>query len=238
MSELVVHQQPQRNAGARHCANEVTGVSGGMTDMNIQSPKLFIVVALIFAAIVCIGVVAPRMFGKRTPLDAEASAQALQTAPASGSESVELRVQSLILRGSQLRDAGRYKEAEPLLKESLALAEEAFGKDALEVAATLNQLGMLGKYDGHFDQAEAAYRRALQITEKAVGFNHPLAATLFHNFGGLEHARGRFAEGEPYARRSVESRERLLGSDHPETAADVAALAALLDGQGKYGEAE
>ena len=133
--------------------------------MNLQSPKLFIDVALIFAADVCLGVVAARIFGNRTPLDPDASAQTLRTASASGGELIELRVQSLILRGCQLRDAGRYKEAEPLLNESLALAEEAFGKDALEVAAGLNQLGILGKYDGHFDEAEAAYRRALQITE-------------------------------------------------------------------------
>lgn len=48
------------------------------------------------------------------------------------------------MRGGQLRDRGLYKEVEPLLGEALALAEEAFENDSLDVAAVLNQLGMLG----------------------------------------------------------------------------------------------
>ena len=149
----------------------------------------------------------------------------------SSGESPALQLQSLILRGAQFRDEGRYKESRPLLDEALTLAQRAFGTDSIEVAAVLNQQGMLGKYDGHFDEAESAYVRALQIMEKTAGPAHPLTATLFHNRGGLEHARGRFAAGEPYARRSVEIREQMLGTNHPDTAADVAALAALLDGQ-------
>lgn len=203
-----------------------------------KSPKLIVTAALALAAAVCLAAAGIRAGRERVPSRPDTNAHARQSPATSGDASAALRVQTLTLRGGQLRDAGRYQVALPLLQEALALAEGAFGPDSLEAAAVLNQLGMLGKFDGRFDEAEAAYRRALRITEQTVGLEHELAATLLHNLGGLERARGRFKEGEPYARRAVAIRERLVGPDHTETAADVAALAALLDGQGKYEEAE
>jgi len=122
-----------------------------------------------------------------------------------------------------------------VLKEALAIAETNFGAESTAVAEVLNQIGMLGKYDGRFDEAEAAYSRALRIV---AGSEHALAADLNHNLGGLEHTRGNFAKGEPFARRSVEIRSRLYGPDHPDTARDLAALAALIDGQHRFEEAE
>ncbi|HTH37874.1 MAG TPA: tetratricopeptide repeat protein [Pyrinomonadaceae bacterium] len=150
-------------------------------------------------------------------------------------KTVELRLAKLVVCGRRLRDAGRYGEAEPILKKALTLAGEAFGPESIEVAGVLNHLGMLGKYRGSFDESEAAYRRALKII---AGSEHALAADLYHNLGGLEHARGNFANGEAFARRSVAIRTRLLGVEHPDTARDLSALAALLDCQGRYKESE
>ena len=48
------------------------------------------------------------------------------------------------MRGGLLRDRGLYKLAEPLIGEALALAEEAFENDSLEVATIFNLLGMFG----------------------------------------------------------------------------------------------
>src|SRR5215510_14106689 len=201
-----------------------------------KSLRLFFSVAL--AAAVRLVAAVARKWRSGASLDAITPARSSRTSAPGGGASPAVRVRSLTLRGTQFRDAGRYREAEPLFDEALALAEAVFGADSFEVAAVLNQIGMLGKYDGRFDMAEAAYRRALLIVERKASPDHPLSASLFHNLGGLEHARGRFAEGEPLARRSVEIRERALGPDHVDVAADIAALAALLDGQGKYDESE
>ena len=150
----------------------------------------------------------------------------------------EDQVRLLIAQAAQLRTAGHYTQAAPLLDEALALAESSSGPDSVTTATVLNQLGMLDKYTGRFDEGERVYRRALKIVEQKLGPLDPLRADLYHNLGGINHARGRYAEGEPFARLAVEIRERSLGPDHPDTAADIAALAALMDGQGKYEEAE
>ncbi len=146
-------------------------------------------------------------------------------------------------RADRLRVQGHYDQAEALFKKALALAEQIFAPDALELTALLNNHAVLYKYSGRFDEAEQLYRRALTIVEKQLGPEHPEVATLYHNLGGLDHARGRFAAGEPAARRAVEIRQRAFGTGHPQVteahvAADLAALAGLLDGQGKYAESE
>src|SRR5687767_13278814 len=140
------------------------GVGERNTDMNAQrkSPKLSIAAALMLAAIY-IGAASVSAVRDRVLLHAGDPTCARLAHVTGDGESVNVHLKSLVMRGSDLRDAGRYKEAEPLLREALALAEETFGSDSFETATVLNQLGMVGKYHGHFDEAEVAYRRALSI---------------------------------------------------------------------------
>ena len=153
------------------------------------------------------------------------------------SEDIErLYIQSLGGLGNVLRTLGSYAEAEQVLREAIACAENALGGDDEDLVVALNHLAVLFKYTGKFGEAAALYERALQITERLPGHDF-LLATLLHNVGGLAHARGSYANGEPAARRSVECRERALGPDHPAVAADLAALAALIDGQERHTEA-
>jgi len=140
--------------------------------------------------------------------------------------------------GDLLQQKGRYRDAEPLLLDAIAVAEEAFGPDHLEVATPLNNLAVCYKYLARYLDAGPLYQRALMITERALGSDHPQVATIYHNLGGLEHAARNWTRGEPFARKSVRIRTRALGANHPDVAADLTALAALLDQQKKYVEAE
>jgi tetratricopeptide (TPR) repeat protein len=137
-----------------------------------------------------------------------------------------------------LMEQGRYLEAEPLWREAIAVSEEAFGPDHVDLATPLNNLAVCYKYLARFLDAGPLYQRALRITERALGPDHPDVATVYHNLGGLEHAAGNWLRGEPFARKAVRIRTRALGPRHPDVAADLTALAALLDRQKKYREAE
>jgi tetratricopeptide (TPR) repeat protein len=145
---------------------------------------------------------------------------------------------ALVDLGDVLQQRGRYREAEPVFLEALAVAEQAFGSDHLEVATPLNNLAVCYKYMARYLDAGPLYQRALAITERSLGPEHPEVATLYHNLGGLEHAARNWARGEPFARKSVRIRTRTLGPDHPDVASDLTALAALLDQQKKHVEAE
>jgi tetratricopeptide (TPR) repeat protein len=147
-------------------------------------------------------------------------------------------VRALTQAGDLRQQQGRYREAERLLLEAIAVAERAFGATHLEVSAPLNNLAVCYKYLARFAEAGPLYQRALAISEEALGPDHPEVATVYHNLGGLEHAAGNWLRGEPFARKAVRIRRRALGPDHPDVAADLTALAALLDRQEKYAEAE
>jgi tetratricopeptide (TPR) repeat protein len=145
-----------------------------------------------------------------------------------------IQVECLRRWGAALRQLGQYREAEPVLRQALKLAE--LSRDPELVVGALNDLGMWCKYSGNFAEGAIAYQRALAIALERFGEKHLTVATIYHNIGGLEHARGNFEAGETPARRACEIRRELLGSDHPDTVADECAYAGVLDGLERYTE--
>ena len=72
---------------------------------------------------------------------------------------------------------GRYAEAEPLYRRSLAIWEKQLGRDHPDVATSLNNLADLYQAMGRYAEAEPLYRRSLAIREKQLGRDHPDVAT-------------------------------------------------------------
>lgn len=147
------------------------------------------------------------------------------------------RIAELSARGERFQRRGRPAQAEPLLREALALTEEHFPHDR-RLAAALNAVGLLCKDLGKYDQARVCYDRALGVLESAGTASPADVATLYHNLGGIEHARGNFAIGEALARKGVELRREARPLDEGALAADLVALAAILDGREQYDDAE
>ncbi len=63
------------------------------------------------------------------------------------------------------RAQGRYADAEPLYKRSMAIMEKAHGPEHPHVATSLNNLAELYRAQGQIGQAEALQKRALAIGE-------------------------------------------------------------------------
>ena len=68
---------------------------------------------------------------------------------------------------------GRYAEAEPLFRRSLAIREKQLGADHPHVATSLNNLADLYQAMGRYAEAEPLYRRSLEIREKQLGATTP-----------------------------------------------------------------
>ena len=75
------------------------------------------------------------------------------------------------------RQGGRYAEAEPLAKRSLAIRERQLRPEHLDVAASLNLLASLYRDHGLYAQAEPLCQRSLAIREKRLGPEDPDVAT-------------------------------------------------------------
>ena len=71
-------------------------------------------------------------------------------------------------------DQGRYAEAEPLLKRSLAVEEKSLGPDNPDLGPALNNLALVYEDQGRYAEAEPLYRRFLAITEKDLGRITPM----------------------------------------------------------------
>ena len=98
---------------------------------------------------------------------------------------------------------GRYADAEPLLKRSLAIREKALGPDHPDVAVSLHNLAELYRAQGRYADAELLYKRALAIEEKALGPDHPHVAVSLNNLAELYLTQGRYSDAIPIVRRTI-----------------------------------
>lgn len=133
-----------------------------------------------------------------------------------------------------LEAAGRYREAERLLRWSLQANERSRASEHLD----LQSLAGLLLATGRPREAEAKYRRALALAKQAYGPDHIVIAGIWNNLAGLLNQTGRPAEAEPLFRRSLALVEATFGPDHPNVAALLNNLGGVLQATGRHREAE
>ena len=141
------------------------------------------------------------------------------------------RAEELNAEVTQLYRQGRYAEAIPRARETLAIREKALGPEHPDVAQSLNNLAGLYRAQGQYAPAEPLYRRALAIWEKALGPEHPDVATSLNHLAGLYEHQGQYAQAEPLSRRALAIREKALGPEHPNVATSLNNLGFLLASQ-------
>jgi CHAT domain-containing protein/Flp pilus assembly protein TadD len=95
------------------------------------------------------------------------------------------------------QEQGRYADAEPLYKRSLAIRQKTLGPDHPDVATSLNNLAWLYKDQGRYADAEPLYKRSLAIKETSLGPDHPDVATALNNLAALYDNQGRYADALP-----------------------------------------
>ena len=125
-----------------------------------------------------------------------------------------------------------YSQAEPLLRDALAIREKALGPEHPDTAQSLNNLAILLGSLGDIAGARPLYERALAIREKALGPEHPDTAQSLNNLAALLEEQRDFAGARPLHERALAIRETALGPEHPDTATSLDYLAGLLRNQG------
>ncbi len=174
-------------------------------------------------------------------LEAAERAHALEediTGAACDPDAVRLRLRTLALLGGVRRLLGDYRGAEPMLREAVVTAQQAFDENGEELALARNDLAVLYKFDGRFADALPLYQAVLAVMLERHGAESLEAATVLHNIAGVLHAAGAFVQAESPARRAWDISRARMGSDDPQTLGDAAVYAAVLDGLARYEEAE
>jgi CHAT domain-containing protein/Tfp pilus assembly protein PilF len=144
-------------------------------------------------------------------------------------------------------EQGKYKQAEPLYRRSLAIREKTLakkGKNAdvsisLDVANSLNNLAVLYNEQGKYQQAERLFQRSLTIREKSpFAGDRPDVANSLSNLAWLYKNQGKYDQAEALYQRSLTINEEILGKDHPEIARNLYHLALLYQAQDLPDKAE
>jgi tetratricopeptide (TPR) repeat protein len=86
---------------------------------------------------------------------------------------------------AELSKVGKYSEAIPRAQRLLADMERTYGPDHRDVAASLNNLGMIYGSTGRDTEAGPLYRRALAILEKLNGLDSAEVAPELNNLAAL-----------------------------------------------------
>ena len=112
----------------------------------------------------------------------ERAAQALL---ALGREHEVQAAEYLSWAGRGFDDGGKYPQALPLYERSLAIREQALGKEHPDVATSLNNLAGLYYAQGEYAKVQPLLERALAIAEKSLGVEHPNTKTVRANYESL-----------------------------------------------------
>jgi tetratricopeptide (TPR) repeat protein len=136
-----------------------------------------------------------------------------------------------------LKTTNRLKEAEPLLRRALAIAEYELITGP-SVATALNNLAQLLQATNRLVEAEPLMRRALAIDEASYGNDHPRVAITLGNLGLLMKDTNHLAEAESLMRRALAIHESSNGIDNPDLGIALNNLALLMRDTNRLAEAE
>jgi tetratricopeptide (TPR) repeat protein len=125
----------------------------------------------------------------------------------------------------------------PLLQEALAVQRKAYGDAHLDLAGTLDLLGMVQASLNNVGEAEAAYLEAAEMLDELVGGLHPRAGYVLTHYLSLLLKLGRFEEALEPARENLALMLDLYGPRHPEVAYAKIMLSQILWRNGQVEEA-
>ncbi|CAM9138218.1 unnamed protein product, partial [Ectocarpus sp. 13 AM-2016] len=126
---------------------------------------------------------------------------------------------------------GKYEEAEPLFKRSLAIDEKVYGPNHPVVASYLNNWALML-------QKQVRNKRCFREEIVSCSPGHSAASPAdFLSVSVSGAFQGKFEEAEAFYRRSLAIDEKAYGPDHPAVATDLNNRAVLMYAQGKFTEA-
>jgi serine/threonine-protein kinase len=129
---------------------------------------------------------------------------------------------------------GLYDEAIPLLEQSLATRRRTLGETHVDVAHTLNALGVAYRLRGDYAAAESLAAQGLEIQRRLHTGEHVEVAHSIADYAEVLRVRGDLPRAESLYSEALEMRRRLLGDEHADVADTKNNLALALDARGDH----
>ena len=129
----------------------------------------------------------------------------------------ELQAELFALIGRTYERMGLHVEALPLLERALSISRRAIG-ESVQLAQSLNNLGVLHRGTGNVARAEPLLRESLDMRRRVLGREHPDVAITAVELSRVLQDRGEMREAEVLAREGLTIRQKVFGDEHRETA--------------------
>ena len=111
--------------------------------------------------------------------------------------------------------AGDFDEAVEHLEAALATWLARGSEETLELASTLDYLGIAQRRGGQLKAAEVTQRRALAIRRRLLGPSDPEVSASLNNLATVLQVQGRYEEAIPLANEALEIDRATVGDSHP-----------------------
>jgi tetratricopeptide (TPR) repeat protein len=135
--------------------------------------------------------------------------------------------------------AGRYTDAEPLLKRVLEVRRQYLPQVDSGIADAIEELGLNQWDQGNLERAEELMRESLATRREALGdAPHPDLASHLNNLGLLLMDLQQYTESERLFREAMEMNHALYGEMHPDIATGLNNLGLLFRAEGDLAQAE
>jgi len=149
-----------------------------------------------------------------------------------------IQAEMLDLIGRLYDQIANSSKAEQLERAALALRQQTFGPDSLEVAASLNDLGLVLMTQHKLPEAEKDHAQALAIRRRLLGDENSDTATSLNDLAAVYRDQGKLTQAEAMAKQALRTRRKLLGDDHLDVADSLRNLSIIYGSQGKWAEAK
>jgi tetratricopeptide (TPR) repeat protein len=173
-------------------------------------------------------------------VDARLVVEALQRVRSATKQEQQSYARALALKveAFALYARGRYRDAQLLLEQVLAIHRTVLGAEHPDTASCYNNVAASLDAQGKHKQAEESYRQALAIYGKVHGEEHPDTALCYSSLASSQQHQGKLTEAEEGYRKALEIYRKRVGEEHPDTARSYSSLASSQQHQGKPTEAE
>jgi eukaryotic-like serine/threonine-protein kinase len=148
-----------------------------------------------------------------------------------------VKAEMMTVIGRVYQRLGLYDKAMPLLEEAVAIGG-ARGEHTVQLAQSLNDLGVLRRERGDAVVAAPLLEKALAMRRDLLGREHKDVAVTLVELGRVYQDQGGNDRAEALFREALDIRRRVLGEAHRETATSKSALALLLFNRGDIAAAE
>ncbi len=179
----------------------------------------------------------PRERGKDTTV-LEALQFAAEQIETEFSDQPEIKADLHSTIGKTYLNLEQTEKAEPHLLAALEIRRGFLPEISEEIAASLDNLGLLNRIKGDFQTAEPLFHQSLKILSEIYGEKHLAIAEGLENLGFLFLLQGRHDEAVEVYSRELIIRNELNGENHPSTARTMSHLADCFGIMGDYAGSE